>query len=52
MGINRHTLRCKQGVRQQLSAIKNAVLEYGEVKANKQLGEKIVGLFNKHLSIE
>ena len=32
-----------------LSAIKNAVLEYGEVKANKQLGEKISGLFNKHL---
>ena len=40
------------GVRQQLSAIKNAVLEYGEVKANKQLGEKISGLFNKHLSTE
>ena len=33
-----------------LSAIKNAVLEYGEVKANKQLGEKISGLFIKHLS--
>ena len=32
-----------------LSAIKNAVLEYGEVKANKHLGEKIIGLFNKHL---
>ena len=40
------------GVRQQLSAIKNAVLEYGEVKGNKQLGEKISGLFNKHLSTE
>ena len=40
------------GVRQQLSAVKNAVLEYGEVKANKQLGEKISGLFNKHLSTE
>lgn len=40
------------GVRQQLSAIKNAVLEYGEVKANKQLGDKISGLFNKHLSTE
>ena len=33
-----------------LSAIKNAVLEYGEVKADKILGEKISGLFNKHLS--
>ena len=33
-----------------LSAIKNAVLEYGEVKANKILGEKISGLFIKHLS--
>lgn len=32
------------------SAIKNAVLEYGEVEANKILGEKISGLFNKHLS--
>ncbi len=42
----------KQLGRQQLSAIKNAVLEYGEVKANKQLGEKISGLFNKHLSTE
>ena len=40
------------GVRQQLSAIKNAVLEYGEVKANKHLGEKISGLFNKHLTPE
>jgi len=40
------------GVRQQLSAIKNAVLEYGEVKTNKQLGEKINRLFNKHLSTE
>ena len=40
------------GVRQQLSAIKNAVLEYGEVKANKQLGKKISGLFNKHLTSE
>ena len=37
------------GVRQQLSAVKNAILEYGEVKANAQLKDKINGLFKKHL---
>jgi steroid delta-isomerase-like uncharacterized protein len=36
------------GVKQQLFAIKNAILEYGEVKANKELKEKIIGLFGKH----
>ena len=36
------------GVKQQLFAIKNAILEYGEVKANKELKEKITGLFGKH----
>ena len=40
------------GVRQQLSAIKNAILEYGEVHANKELKRKINGLFGKHLSRE
>ena len=38
------------GVRQQLSALKNAILEYGEVQANVQLKEKINGLFKKHSS--
>jgi len=37
------------GVKQQLSAVKNAILEYGEVKANAQLKDKINGLFKKHL---
>ena len=36
------------GVKQQLFAIKNAILEYGEVKANKELKDKIMGLFGKH----
>ena len=40
------------GVRQKLSAVKNAILEYGEVQANIQLKEKINGLFKKHLSGE
>ena len=38
------------GVRQQLSALKNAILEYGEVQANAQLKDKINGLFKKHLN--
>jgi predicted ester cyclase len=38
------------GVRQQLSAIKNAILEYGEVQANAKLKDKINGLFKKHLT--
>ena len=37
------------GVRQQFSAVKNAILEYGEVQANVQLKDKINGLFKKHL---
>lgn len=36
------------GLKQQLSVIKNAILEYGEVKGNKELKEKIIGLFGKH----
>ena len=40
------------GVRQQLTAIKNAILEYGEIQANKELKRKINGLFGKHLSTE
>ena len=36
------------GAKQQLFAIKNAILEYGEVKANKELKDKIMGLFGKH----
>jgi len=40
------------GARQQLTAIKNAILEYGEVQANKALKQKIYGLFGKHLSNE
>ena len=35
-------------MRQQLSAIRNAILEYAEIKANKELAEKIIGLFKKH----
>ena len=38
------------GVRQQLSAVKNAILEYGEVQANAKLRDKINSLFKKHLS--
>ena len=38
------------GARQQLSAVKNAILEYGEVQANAQLKDKINSLFKKHLS--
>jgi hypothetical protein len=37
------------GMKQQLFAIKNALLEYGEVQANKELKHKISGLFGKHL---
>ena len=36
-------------VRQQLSAVKNAILEYAEVQTNKELKEKIDRLFGKHL---
>jgi hypothetical protein len=43
---NKHRL----GIRQQLYAIRNAILEYGEVKANKELKQKINGLFRRHLS--
>lgn len=35
-------------VKQQVSALKNAILEYGEVQANKELKEKINGLFRRH----
>lgn len=38
------------GARQQLSAVKNAILEYGEVQANAQLKDKINSLFKKHLT--
>ena len=37
-------------VRQQLSAVKNAILEYTEVQTNKALKEKIDDLFGKHLT--
>lgn len=37
------------GIKQQLFAIKNAILEYGEIQANKDLKLKISGLFGKHL---
>lgn len=37
-------------VRQQLSAVKNAILEYAEVQTNKELKEKIDRLFGKHLA--
>ncbi len=40
------------GFRQQLSAIKSAILEYAEVQANVHLKEKINGLFKKHMSSE
>jgi hypothetical protein len=40
----------QSGVRQQLSALKNAILEYGVVQANVQLKDKINGLFKKHLN--
>jgi steroid delta-isomerase-like uncharacterized protein len=40
------------GFRQQLSAIRNAMLEYVEVQANVHLKEKINSLFKKHLSSE
>ena len=36
------------GVRQQLSALRNAILEYGEVRANNELKEKISRLFGGH----
>ena len=39
-------------VRQQLSAVKNAILEYAEVQTNKELKEKIDRLFGKHLATE
>lgn len=35
------------GMKQQLFGIKNAILEYGEVQANKELKHKISGLFGK-----
>jgi steroid delta-isomerase-like uncharacterized protein len=34
--------------RQQISALMNGILEFAEVKANKDLKEKITGLFKKH----
>jgi steroid delta-isomerase-like uncharacterized protein len=34
-------------MKQQLFAVKNAILEYGEVKANKDLKDRISGLFGK-----
>jgi steroid delta-isomerase-like uncharacterized protein len=37
-------------VRQQLSAVRNAILEYGEVQANMDLKEKINRLFGAHPS--
>jgi hypothetical protein len=37
------------GVKQQISAIKNAILEYGEVQANAQLKDKINGLLKNIL---
>lgn len=39
-------------VRQQLSAVKSAILEYAEVQTNKELKEKIDRLFGKHLARE
>ncbi|RPH74125.1 hypothetical protein EHM76_04090 [bacterium] len=36
------------GVKQHLFVIKNAILEYAEVKGNKELKEKIIGMFGKH----
>jgi hypothetical protein len=40
------------GARQQLSAVKNAILEYAEVRTNQGLKQKINGLFNKHQTTE
>jgi steroid delta-isomerase-like uncharacterized protein len=37
------------GVRQKISAIKGAILEYAEVQANVRLKEKINSLFKRHL---
>ena len=34
--------------RQQISALMNGILEFAEVKANKDLKEKITGLFKRH----
>ena len=34
--------------RQQISALMNGILEFAEVKANKDLKEKITGLFKQH----
>ena len=39
-------------VRQQLSAVRNAMFEYAEIRANKELKEKINHLFGKHLPTE
>lgn len=39
-------------VRQQLSAVKNAILEYAEVQTNKELKEKIDHLFGRHLQTD
>jgi steroid delta-isomerase-like uncharacterized protein len=36
------------GARQQLSAVKNAILEYAETRADTDLKKKITGLFNRH----
>jgi steroid delta-isomerase-like uncharacterized protein len=36
------------GARQQLSAVKNAILEYAENRADTDLKKKITGLFNRH----
>jgi len=37
-------------IRQQLSALRNGIFEYAEIKANNELKEKINGLFKKHLT--
>lgn len=34
--------------RQQISALMNGILEFAEIKANKDLKEKITGLFKRH----
>jgi hypothetical protein len=34
--------------RQQISAIMSGILEFAEVKANKELKDKITGLFKRH----
>jgi steroid delta-isomerase-like uncharacterized protein len=36
------------GARQQLSAVKNAILEYAEVQTNQELKQRINGIFNRH----